>query len=95
MRGLGNFAVKVAPAQGLGLVVQRKFAGIIGEDPARVDNYALRLGSLPMLPPPLDVVVSRIDFGDVRLAPTISTAIPGRLWALLPGPSPAEAPRTG
>ena len=79
----GQFAVKVAVAQRRPDGMQRELAGIVGEDAAGVDDDALGLGPFPMLPPPGDVVASRVDLGDVGLAPAIRAAIPGTVATAL------------
>ena len=57
-------------------MVQRELAGVVGHDPAGVDDHALDPRALPVLPPPGDVVSGRVALGDVGLSPAEHAAIP-------------------
>ena len=56
--------------------MQRKLAGIIGNNAAGIDDDALNLRAFPVLPPPGDVVSLRVNLRDVRLSPAQGAAIP-------------------
>src|ERR1039458_5529878 len=75
-RGAGEFAVKIAVTERDGAIMQRKLAGIIGNNAAGIDDDALNLRALPVLPPPGDVVSLRVNLCDVRLSPAQGAAIP-------------------
>src|ERR1039458_1343181 len=72
----GEFAVKIAVTERGGAIMQRKLAGIIGNNAAGIDDDALNLRALPVLPPPGDVVSLRVNLCDVRLSPAQGAAIP-------------------
>src|ERR1039458_1604998 len=76
VRGAGEFAVKIAVTERGGAIMQRKLAGIIGNNAAGIDDDALNLRALPVLPPPGDVVSLRVNLRDVRLPPAQGAAIP-------------------
>src|SRR4029450_1391525 len=70
---------QIAIAEELGAMMERKLAGVVGDDAAGVDDDRLHLRALTVTPPPVDVVADRILFGDVGLTPEIRAAVPGRL----------------
>ena len=71
-----QLAVEVAVAQRRRTIVQRELARVVGDDAAGIDDDALDLRPLPVLPPPGDVVAGRVDLGDVRLRPAVRAPIP-------------------
>src|SRR5258708_1213612 len=58
-------------------MMERKFARIIRDDAAGVDDDTLRRCALPLFTPPGDVVANGIFLRDVGLAPADGFAIPG------------------
>ena len=72
-----EFAEEIAAVQELGAMVQRKLAGVIRHDSARVDDHALNRGLLPIRAPPRDVVASGIALCNVGLSPAGDAAVPG------------------
>ena len=83
MRGATKFAEQVSSLEILRVLMKRHLAGVIGDNTTRVDNYSLGLRPAPVLPPPADVVLNRIDLGDVGLPPPSHTPIPGRFAVFL------------
>ena len=75
---LGELAVEITVAQGLRAMVERELAGEVGHDSARVEDHSLDPGVSPVTPPPRDVVVGRVNFGDIGLTPAQGSAIPRR-----------------
>ena len=73
----GQLAVEVPVAQGLCSMVERELAGVVGHDPARIENHPLDPRVPPVTPPPCDVVARRVDLGDIGLTPAQGSAIPG------------------
>ena len=81
MRGLRHFAVEIAAVQKLRPILQRKFTRIVRHDAAGVDDHALHLGALPIVAPPRDVVLHRIQLREVGLPPTVGAQVPRLLVA--------------
>ena len=77
MGGGGELAVKIAVTELRRAVVERELGGIVSEYSAGVDDDGLNLGALPVLPPPGDVVVGAVGFGDVGLPEAIGALVPG------------------
>ena len=77
VRSLRDFAIEIAAVQELRAVMQGEFAGVIGDDPACIDDDALHRGPFPVIPPPRNVVLDRILFGNVSLPPTKGAQVPG------------------
>src|ERR1019366_8621203 len=76
VRGAGEFAVKIAVTERGGTIMQRELARIIRNDAAGIEDDALNLRALPVLPPPGDVILLRVNLRDVRLSPAQGAAIP-------------------
>src|SRR5204863_3843684 len=58
--------------------MKRDITWIISDNAAGVDDYSIGLRSFPMLSPPANVILSRIDFGNVGLTPPSDATIPRR-----------------
>jgi len=72
-----DLAVQVAVAQVFGAIVQRQRAGVVGDDPAGVDDHPLCARAPPVIAPPLAVIVGGIQFIEVGLSPAAHGAVPG------------------
>ncbi len=73
---LNDLAEEVAVAEVLGAGVELQGGGVVGDDPAGVDDDPLDAGVAPVLAPPGAVVTGRIEFGEVGLTPAYGVAVP-------------------
>ena len=76
-RRLQEIAEEIAIAEKLRASMERHFGRVVGDDAAGVDDDPLRVGALPLLAPPADVVARGVELGDVGLHPPQRAAIPG------------------
>ncbi len=74
--GIGEFPQEVPVAKVARAVLQRKAAGIIGDDAARIDDDALNVVFEPVPLPEIDVAAGGVDLGQVGLAPAVRRFIP-------------------
>ena len=69
-RGLQQLAEEIAIAKKLRAAMKRHLGRVVGDDAAGIDDDALRVGALPVLAPPRDVVARDVELGDVGLHPS-------------------------